>query len=80
MPYWSNFFSSYDANTSTQVQQEFEEYVRECERQDQIYEQQMQMMEQQMEEERQLIKDKEKYPLFFWRETCVQSTLKEGIV
>lgn len=59
----------------TQMQQEYEEYRRECLHQDTMYEQQMQMheqqYEQQMEEERQLIKDKEKYPLFF---------LKEGIV
>ena len=55
----------------TQIQQEYEDYRRECERQDQVYELQMQMHEQQMEEERQLIKDKKKYPLFF---------LKEGIV
>ena len=56
---------------SSTAQQMYDEWKQECIRQDQVYEQQMQMMEQQIEEERQLIKDKEKYPLFF---------LKEGIV
>ena len=84
MPDWTNYFAGFAAGTSTsdgwvnmsipsvtQIRQDYEEYQRECERQDQVYEQQMQMMEQQMEEERQLAKDKKKYPLFF---------LKEGIV
>ena len=91
--YDNTYFFLYDTGTSTserwvnisvpsvaQVQQEYEEYQRECERQDQIFELQMQMHEQQIEEERQLLKDKERYPLFFWRETCVKSTLKDGIV
>lgn len=61
--------------SAAQIQQDYEEYRRECERKDRIWELQMQIdqqqMEQQVEEEKQLIKDKEKYPLFF---------LKEGIV
>ena len=52
----------------TQIQQEYEDYQREREREDRTYELQMQMHEQQMEEERQLIEDKRKYPLFFWKE------------
>ena len=91
MPDWT--FSTTTSATSwdtweptplTVVQIQYEEYRRECLRQDTSYEMQMQMheqqYEQQMEEERQLTKDKERYPLFFWRETCVQGTLKEGIV
>ena len=83
MPDWTNYYGSYDIGTSTssefsvriptaaQMQQELEQYQRECERQDRIYEMQMQMWEEEMEKERQLIKDKERYPLFF---------LKEGII
>ena len=84
MPDWTNYFSGYAAGTSasdewitlptpyaSQLQQEFQEYQRECERQDQIYELQLLQEQAELEEERQLIKDKEKYPLFF---------LKEGIV
>ena len=68
-------FTSFSAaQTHAQVLWEYEEYQIECERQDQVYELQMQMHEQQIEEERQLIKDKKKYPLFFWRETCVKHT------
>ena len=63
--------SDYIWSFSGTAQQMYAEWKQECVRQDQVYEQQMQMMEQQMEEERQLIKDKKKYPLFF---------LKEGIV
>ena len=70
MPDWINYFGGYTAGTSTSYEG-YEEYQRERERQDCVNEQQMQMFEQQMEEERQLIKDKERYPLFF---------LKEGIV
>ena len=80
MPDWAFSTTSgtdWDSDTTFYVtipycsQQQYEEYRRECERQDRTYEMQMQIHEQQMEEERQLIKDKEKYPLFF---------LKEGIV
>ena len=79
MPNWTNYFWTSTSDgwinipvpSVTQIQQDYEEYQRECELQDQVYELQMQSLEQQMEEERQLIKDKEKYPLFF---------LKEGIV
>lgn len=90
MPDWTNYSFRYTTGTSAsagtfailgvpftanQIQQEYEEWERENERQDRIWELQMQMhqqqMEQQAEEEKQLIKDKERYPLFF---------LKEGIV
>jgi len=53
------------------AQQQYEEYQRECERQDRAYEIQTQMWEEEMKEEKQLIEDKKRYPLFF---------LKEGIV
>ena len=83
MPDWTNYFTGYTAGNSTgtefsvriptaaQMQQELEQYQRECERQDRIYEMQMQMWEEEMEKERQLIKDKERYPLFFWKEGIV---------
>lgn len=74
MPDWTIYFT---AGTSTSVplgsitQQQYEDYQTECERQDQIYELQLLQEQTELEEERQLIKDKERYPLFF---------LKEGIV
>ena len=86
MPDWTNFFSDYAAGTSTsdgwinisvpsvtQFQEEmnYAEFQRECEQQNQIYELQLLQEQAELEEERQLIKDKERYPLFF---------LKGGIV
>lgn len=74
MPDWSNRY--YDIGTATspnfyatippipQVQQDYTEYIQECERQDHI-------IQQQIEKEKQLQEDKENYPLFF---------LKGGIV
>lgn len=48
----------------SQVQQEYEEYVRECEQQDRE-------IERKLQEQAELEEDKKKYPLFF---------LKEGII
>lgn len=77
MPDWSNYFTGYAAGTSTsdgwvnisvpsvsQVQQDYEVYIRERERQDRV-------MEQMLQEQAELEEEKRKYPLFF---------LKEGIV
>ena len=74
MPDWTNYYAGYITEIFVSsdpyitlppnFEQHYEEYRREREKHDQIY-------DLQMEEERQLIKDKEKYPLFF---------LKEGIV
>jgi len=50
--------------TAAQVQQSYEEYQQECERQDRI-------MERRLREQAELEEDKRKYPLFF---------LKDGIV
>lgn len=86
MPDWTNYHSSYVTETLlssdfyvtiptvSQMRQD-EEYQRECEREDRIYELQLQMqrqeIEQEIEEEKQLDEDRSKYPLFF---------IKEGIV
>ena len=77
MPNWPNYFCGYTVGNSTsnewinisvhtpaQMQQEYEEYQRECERQDRIHKQILQ-------EQAELAEDKKKYPLFF---------LKKGIV
>ena len=84
MPDWTSYFSGYAAGTSTsdgwinrfidldaELQQEFEAYQQERKRKDLIMEQEWQDAKMQVEKERQLIEDKERYPLFF---------LKEGIV
>ena len=76
MPNWTDYFCGYTAGTSTSdgwinipipsvtyIQQDYEEYQRECERQDHIHEQILQ-------EQAELAEDKKKYPLFFWRELC----------
>ena len=84
MPDWTNSFIGFTVETSTsdgwvnisipstsQIQQDYKEFQREYERQDQLYELQLLQEQVDLEEERQLIKDKERYPLFF---------LKDGIV
>ena len=80
MPNWTNFYGSYDTGTSTssefsfrvptaaRMQQELEEYQRERKRKDLMMEQMWLEETERIEEERQLIKDKERYPLFFWKE------------
>ena len=83
MPDWTNYYYSYSTETSTsdewinisvpsaaQIQQECEEYRRERERKDLMMEQMWFEETERIEEEKQLIKDKERYPLFFWRELC----------
>jgi hypothetical protein len=88
MPDWTNHSFDYGAGTSTsfgwinisvpsasQIQQEYEEYQRECEHDDRIMEQQMREADEQcykeMQEKAERAEEKRKYPLFF---------LKEGIV
>ena len=74
MPYFTYDFGDFTAGTSTsdgwiniptssviQMQQDYEEYQRECERQDCIHERILQ-------EQAELAEDKKKYPLFFWKE------------
>ena len=74
MPDWAYYTDTTPATTdyiwsfSGTAQQMYDEWKQECERQDQVYELQLQMQRQQMEEERQLIEDKVRYPLFFWKE------------
>jgi len=73
MPNWEGYYFNYDTGTS--IQQEYEEFVRDCERQDRRYEQMMREAEEQcyqeMKQAEELREDKRKYPLFF---------LKDGIV
>ena len=77
MPDWTNYFAGFTGTSTsdgwvytpissvvTLIQQDYEEYQRECERQDHIHKQILQ-------EQAELAEDKKKYPLFF---------LKKGIV
>ena len=71
MPDWANY--SYSCGTSSsfswvalseeEVQQQYLDYQQERERQDAI-------IEQMLQEEAERLEEREKYPLFFWRETC----------
>lgn len=49
--------------TNAEIQQEYEEWKQECEKQDNI-------VEQRSREEEERRDDMIKYPLFYWRETC----------
>lgn len=69
--------------SATQMQQQYEEYVRERERKDQEWARYMMEEQQRMDEERQeqerIAEDKRRHPLFYWRELCSKQR-KEGIV
>ncbi len=76
----NDFTTTWSYYTSDHTQQMWDEHQRECDRQDRIIEAQMQEEAERVEEIRRLQEEKKKYPLFFWRETCAERTLKEGIV
>jgi len=65
------FWTSSTPLTATQVQQQYEEWKQECERQDHMIEQIWREEQERIDKMDELRKDKEKYPLFF---------LEEGIV